>query len=175
MITLHANPRDKTSVTPPLGGPKRYCKNTQELILRASARISRGTLCPLRSLDPAWDMLLELFVSNLTHRRVSVSGLSSASGVLQTTHCVCRRRPWSMTTFSSAGSTSPGLRVILDCSNHYNRISIRYNPEILWPPSGLAQLPDEEGPPTRRTRRLIREGPHRSGPDGHQHWSETSL
>jgi DNA-binding MarR family transcriptional regulator len=50
------------------------------------ARTNRGHLLPHELFsDPAWDMLLELFVSSLTQRRVSVSGLSSASGVPATT------------------------------------------------------------------------------------------
>lgn len=35
--------------------------------------------------DPAWDMLLELFHAELTHRRVPVSNLCSAAGVPATT------------------------------------------------------------------------------------------
>jgi DNA-binding MarR family transcriptional regulator len=35
--------------------------------------------------DPAWDMLLDLYLAHLTHRRVSVTGLCSASQVPATT------------------------------------------------------------------------------------------
>ena len=35
--------------------------------------------------DPAWDMLLELFHAELTHRRVSIATLSAASNVPNTT------------------------------------------------------------------------------------------
>jgi DNA-binding MarR family transcriptional regulator len=35
--------------------------------------------------DPAWDMLLELYVAQLSQRRMTVSRLSEASGVPSTT------------------------------------------------------------------------------------------
>ena len=35
--------------------------------------------------DPAWDMMLELFHSELTHRRVSIASLTAASAVPSTT------------------------------------------------------------------------------------------
>lgn len=35
--------------------------------------------------DPAWDMLLELYLARLVHRRLSVSGVCSGSGVPPTT------------------------------------------------------------------------------------------
>jgi DNA-binding MarR family transcriptional regulator len=58
----------------------RWCREVLKA-RRARARFFEASLFA----DPAWDMLLELYVAQLSQRRMSVTRLSEASGVPPTT------------------------------------------------------------------------------------------
>jgi DNA-binding MarR family transcriptional regulator len=72
-------------------GPRSTDRNAPEVAAKSvlaviKARRLRASFLPEDLFaDPAWDMLLDLFYAELTHRQVSVSKLSMGAGVPATT------------------------------------------------------------------------------------------
>jgi DNA-binding MarR family transcriptional regulator len=72
-------------------GPTRHLRLTREKLLLLAKGLYKARRERVKFFDsqlfsePAWDMLLDLFIAKLSHKRVSVTSLCIASGVPSTT------------------------------------------------------------------------------------------